>query len=427
MADSVKRSSLLTALIDPLRPTADHAEPTHRFTGGKLTWMVPLLIGVALLAVSCALALLGEDLRQQFYYSYLIGWTFCLSLALGALFIVLIKHLTKAHWIVVVRRIPETLVWSFPLLIVLFIPILIGLLDHDHGLYFHWTHDVANPASEYYDVILAGKVAYLNIPFFIVRMVFYFAIWTYLAYRLYTLSLRQDLEADPDIPVQQRRISAWGLPLCAVATAFSSYDLLMSLDPHWFSTIFGVYFFGGAFLAAFSFTAFMALLLQRSGMLPGVVTAEHYQDLGKLMFGFVVFWAYIAFSQYMLYWYGGIPEETVWFRHRLEHGWGTHSAALLVMHFILPFLLLLPRAVKRSAALLGIMAVWLLVMQWYDHHWLAMPVLHEHHAGFHWLDFSCWIGLFGVFYGAFVWRLGRHPLVPQGDPLLAKSLKFENA
>ncbi len=426
MADSVKRSSPLTWLIDPIAPTADQAERGFRFTGSNTTWLVPLLVGAALLVVSCALGF-SESFREQFYFSYLVGWTFCLSIAIGALFIVIIKHLTKAYWIVAVRRIPEALMWSFPLLLILFIPILLGFLDH-HGPYHHWTQEgIADPNSEYYDEILAGKVAYLNIPFYLVRMVFYFAVWIYLSYRLYTLSLRQDVDPDPSIPVQQRRVSAWGLPLLAVATAFASYDLLMSLDPHWFSTIFGVYFFGGSFLTAFSITALVAIMLQRLGMLRNVVTAEHYQDLGKLMFGFVVFWAYIAFSQYMLYWYGGIPEETVWFRHRMEHGWGAHSAMLLLMHFILPFLILLPRAVKRSIPLLGIMAVWLIIMQWYDHHWLAMPVLHVEHATFHWLDLSCWIGLFGVFFGTFVWRLSRHPLVPQNDPLLGKSLRFENA
>lgn len=420
MADSSIRSSFLTALLDPCRPTADQAERPYRFTASRMTWMAPLLIGVGLLVVS-AVGWVSD--ARQFYFSYLIGWTFCLSLAVGALFFVIIKHLTKAYWVVAVRRIPEVLLWAFPLLIVLFIPIIFGM----HDLY-HWTHEgLADPASEHYDEVLAGKVAYLNTPFFLIRMAFYFVFWTYLSYRLYTLSMRQDVDPDREIPALQRRVSAWGLPLMAITTAFASYDLLMSLDPHWFSTIFGVYFFSGAILSAFSFTALVAIMLQRVGMLRNVVTAEHYQDLGKLMFGFVVFWAYIAFSQYMLYWYGNVPEETIWFRHRLEHGWGLHSFVLLLMHFILPFLILLPRSVKRSVPLLGLMAVWLLGMQWYDHHWIAMPSLHADHAGFHWLDFSCWLGLFGVFFGAFVWRLSRHALVPQHDPLLGKSLRFENA
>ena len=419
MADSVNRSSLLTALIDPVRPTADRAEPPYRFTASRTVWLVPLLLGVALLVVS---AVGWATDSKQFYFSYLVGWSFCLSLALGALFFVTIKHLTKAYWVVTVRRIPEALLWSFPLLIILFIPILFGM----HDLY-HWTHEgIADPASPDYDEILAGKVAYLNTPFFLVRMVLYFAAWTFVSYRLYTLSIRQDVDPDREIPAMQRRVSAYGLPLAAVTTAFASYDLLMSLDAHWFSTIFGVYFFGGAFLSVFCLTALVAILLQRGGMLKNIVTAEHYHDLGKLMLGFVVFWAYIAFSQYMLYWYGNIPEETVWFRHRLEHGWEYHSLMLLLLHFILPFLILLPQFTKRSVAGLSVMAVWLLIMQWFDYHWIAMPGLHGDHATFHWLDFTCWLGLFGVFYGAFVWRLSRHPLAPQRDPLLGKSLRFEN-
>ena len=425
MADSLQRSSLPTWLIDSHAPTANRAEAPYRYTGGSVAFMAPVLIGVALVAVSAFIGW-SDSFREQFYFSYLIGWTFCLSLALGALFVVLIKHLTKAYWVVALRRIPEALAASFPLLAVLFIPILFGLFD-ESGLYHHWTAPgIDDPADAHYDEVLAGKVAYLNIPFFLIRTALYFAVWMVISSRLYALSLRQDVEDDPSIPARQRRISAWGLPLLAVTTAFASFDFLMSLDPHWFSTIFGVYFFAGAFLAAFSLMALSAILLQRAGMLRDIVTKEHYHDLGKFMFGFVVFWAYIAFSQYMLYWYGGIPEETAWFRHRMEHGWESHSAVLLVAHFILPFLILLPRGVKRSIPLLGVMAVWLLVMQWYDHHWLAIPVLHQDHATFHWLDLSCWIGLFGLFGGAFVWRLSRHPLVPQGDPLLGKSLRFEN-
>lgn len=427
MASTLKRSSLHHWLLDTWEPTSDYAKAEFRYSGGRLAYLVPMLVGAALLAVSITMGL-QEGFLEQFYFSYLVGWTFCLSLSIGGLFVVLIKHLTKASWVVVLRRIPEALAASFPLLAVLAIPILVGLFDTHYGPYHHWTASgIADPTDAYFDEILAGKVAYLNIPFFLIRVVLYFVIWTVISTKLYALSLRQDVSDDPDIPAKQRRTSAWGLPLLGLTTAFASYDFLMSLDPHWFSTIFGVYFFGGAFMSAFCLMALTAIGLQRGGMLRGMVTREHYHDLGKLMFGFVVFWAYIAYSQYMLYWYGGIPEETVWYRHRLEHGWQTHSAVLLVMHFVLPFVLLLPRFVKRSMTLLGIMAVWLLVMQWFDHHWLAMPVLHQEHATIHWLDITCWLGLCGVFLGAYAWRLSRHPLVPQQDPRLGNSLAFENA
>jgi hypothetical protein len=420
MADTVKRSSFLTALVDPVQPTAARSESDYAFKGGALGWTtIPFLIGAALLVVS-AIGWVVDP--EQFYFSYLIGWTFCLTVTLGAMFFVMIQHLTKAYWVVAVRRIPEVLMYAFPVLIVLFIPIFFGM----HDLY-HWTHEaVFDPASPEYDAILAGKEAYLTTTFYVIRIVLYFFIWTIISYKLYKLSIQQDVDPDPEIVLKQRRVSAWGMPLFAVTLAFASYDLLMSLDPHWFSTMFGVYFFAGSFLSGLCLITLMTILLQqRGGMLTHTVTKEHYQDLGKLTFGFVVFWAYIAFSQYMLIWYGNIPEETVWFRHRLEHGWQHLSAALLVVHFILPFLILLPRATKRSIPLMSIMTVWLLIMHWLDLYWLSMPVLHEH-ATFHWLDFTCWLGLFLVLLSAFTWRLSRHPLVPQNDPLLPKSLHFEN-
>jgi len=307
-------------------------------------------------------------------------------------------------------------------LALLSIPILIGM----HDLY-HWTHhDLVDPTSPLYDAVLAGKASYLNVPFFLIRLAVYFVMWTLISHRLYTLSVRQDVNPDRDTPARLRKTSAWGLPVLAVTTAFASYDLLMSLDPHWFSTIFGVYFFGGSFWVIMAVMALVAMMLQRDGMLRGVVTLEHYQDLGKFMFGFTVFWAYIAFSQYMLIWYGNMPEETVWYRHRLEHGWEYHSAALLIAHFIIPFFALISRGAKRIQPVLAFMCVWVIVMHWFDFHWLAMPVLHAEHATFHWLDFTSWLGLFSLYMALAVYRLSRHSLVPQNDPYLADSLKFVN-
>jgi len=161
-------------------------------------------------------------------------------------------------------------------------------------------------------------------------------------------------------------------------------------------------------------------------MLRKTVTPEHYQDLGKFMFGFVVFWAYIAFSQYMLIWYGNIPEETIWYLHRLENGWEVHSAILLIFHFIIPFMILLPRAVKRSKPLMVVMAIWLLIMHWFDLRWLTMPVLHPENPDIHFLDITCWIGLTSIFVAAFMYRLSQHSLVPLNSPYLAESLRFEN-
>ncbi len=419
MADTMKRNSILGGLVDPLRATRDAAKRAYQFRGDRRIWLVPVALGLALLGISF-LGLLQDS--ETFFFSYLAGWSFLLTTALGGLFFLFFNHLTRAAWSVTINRLNEALVWAFPLLMLLGIPLLFGL----HDLY-HWTHEaVYDPSSPEYDEILAGKRAYLNLPFWGVRLFVYFAIWTFISYRLYTFSLRQDVDPDDSIPAKLRSTSAWGLPLSAVALAFASYDILMSLNPHWFSTIFGVYFFAGGILSAVAVITLLAILLRRGDMLKGIVTREHYQDLGKYLFGFVVFWAYIAFSQYMLIWYGGIPEEAVWFQNRLQLGWEWHSAVLLLFHFVLPFFILLPRGTKRTIPIMFVMSVWLIGMHWFDIHWIVMPVLRES-GGFHWLDFTCWLGLTGIFAGSLMYRLSRHPLVPQNHPYLQDSLRFENS
>jgi hypothetical protein len=427
MADKVERSSLDTWLLDPLAATRSSAEGSYRFSVPQSAWLAPVGIGAALLILS----LVGWAVAPKtFFFSYLVGWTFCLTISLGALYFLFFHHLTKASWHIVVRRLAEHLAWSFPLLALLGIPLFaFGM----HDLY-HWTHaELYTTGSGGYDPIIAEKRAYLNPPFFYARLVFYFAVWTYISHRLYTVSVRHDARTDYDSPGKLRTVSAWGLPLTAVTTAFASYDLLMSLAPHWFSTIFGVYLFAGAAFAIFPVLVLASALLQRQGgVLRHAITTEHYHDLGKWMFGFTVFWAYVAFSQYMLYWYGGIPEETVWFRHRLEHGWYAFSAALFMLHFVVPFVVLLPRWTKRVLPVLSFMAVFFLVMHWFDLFWVVMPSMGEGTesgyvtGGFHWLNFTTWLGLAGLYFGGFIWRLGRHPLVPQNDPRIEESLAFEN-
>jgi len=420
MSETVKRNSPLFWLIDPLKSTSGSADQAYQSSWSKKAWMLPLIVGVIGLAVA---AMGWASDSHQFYFSYLIGWAFCLSIAVGAYFFVIIQHLTKARWSVVIRRIPETLMWSFPLLAVLGIPVLLGM----HDLY-HWTHhDLFDPMSETYDPVIAGKEGYLNTPFFLARVAFYFLIWTWISFKLYTLSIRQDNDPDPSIPKLQRKYSAIGLGLGAVITAFASFDILMSLDPHWFSTIFGIYFFAGSFMTIMAVMILVAFFAQKGGMLSTQIKVDHFQDLGKFMFAFTVFWAYIGFSQYMLIWYGNLPEETVFYRHRLEHGWETYSAILLLGHFVVPFMLLIGRWAKRFLPYLATLAVWMLVMQWFDMFWIIKPVFGADHASISLYDIAAWFGLAGVFTAAFVYRFNRHATVPQNDPRLHKSLSFTNS
>ena len=443
-------------LFDPVDAEGDRVPERYRFTGDQRWWLVPL--GVGLLLVVAAFAIGLGDL-QRALFAYLIGWVFCVSVALGSLFFVMIQHITKARWSTTIRRIPEALAASFPLLALAGIPVLLGMHD-----LFHWTHaDLYDPASPTYDSILVGKRVYLNTPFFIVRYVLYFAVWWWLGSRLYKLSVQNDAHPEPQNTLDLRKVSAYGIPLAAVTTAFASYDFVMSTDPHWFSTMFGVYFFAGGWLGALCLITFLALALRKAGMLPEV-TVEHTQDMGKFMFAFVVFWTYIAFSQYMLYWYANLPEEIVWFQKRFTGGWETVAWSLLLFHFLFPFLLLLPRMTKRIAPALAVMAGWLLVMHWVDLWWVTMPAMHGSEIGEHaqallpasdflaslgafaqdevvhhetmeihvtephlpLLEMAMWLGLFGLYVGATLLRLGRHALTPYGDPYFADSLRFEN-
>ncbi|MFT5141718.1 MAG: hypothetical protein ACI80V_000426 [Rhodothermales bacterium] len=416
----LRSSNPLVWFFDPIRPTGELAEERFRFSGSSMAWQIPLGIGIIALVAAFVTGSAGEDL-SQFYFSYLVAWAFAVSLALGGLFFLLIQHLTKARWSVVFRRIPEALVWSFPVLALMGIPIVLGM----HDLY-HWTHaDLLDPTSHHYDPVIAGKSGYLNTPFFLIRLAGYFLIWSVISYRLYTSSIRLDQTGDIAETRSMRVTSAWGLPLTAISVSFASYDILMSVDPHWFSTMFGVYFFSGSFMAIMAFMILMAMFFQRGGMLKEVTT-EHYQDLGKFMFGFVIFWAYIAFSQYMLIWFGNLPEETVWYAHRMAHGWENHSAILLVAHFILPFIILVGRWAKRLKPLLGFMALWLLAMHWFDFHWLVMPVLHPDHAQITPSDILALVGMSGILVGMVVFRLSRHSMVPQKDSRLGHSLAFRN-
>jgi len=449
----------LTVLLDPAAPSRDGAPEAYLLRDDARGWLVPLGLGLALAAVSF-LGLAADPTR--FYYSWLVGWVFCLSICIGCLFFVMIQHLTKARWSTTLRRIPELFAANFPLLAILGIPVLFGI----HDLY-HWSHaDLYEIGGSHFDRILAGKAGYFFWPgeaggtpaFWLLRVAAYFILWSYLGHRLLALSVRSDQAPDRAHTLAARRVSAWGLPLAAVATAFASYDLVMSLDPHWFSTIFPVYFWAGGWWAALATITLVALIWRRSGLLLEEITTEHLQDMAKFMFAFTVFWTYIAFSQYMLYWYGNLPEEIRWYQVRLGNGWQYLSVALLVAHFIIPFLLLLPRVTKRTLPVLAVATVWFLVMHWMDLAWLAFPTVPapagaEHavigaaqmlpaalqvagetavHAGaapaarFAWTDLTLGAGLFLTMFGATMWRATRHAVTPMGDPYFRESLRFEN-
>ncbi len=200
----------------------------------------------------------------------------------------------------------------------------------------------------------------------------------------------------------------------------------MSLDAHWFSTIFGVYIFSGAFLAVMSFLIIVGIYQRKHGVLADVITVEHYHDMAKLMFGFIIFWAYMAFSQYFLIWYANIPEENYWYLYRWENSWRYWSLIIIFGHFVIPFLGLITRAAKRSTKFLAFMCTWILVMHWFDLYWLVMPTHHQDGIHFSWMDITTLLGVGGIFVWYFWRRYSAHPLVPVKDPGLQASLEFTN-
>jgi len=377
--------------------------------------------GVIMLAIAAGMGFAENDGCAQLFHSYLVSYAFCLSFSLGALFFVAVNHLTRASWMIVIRRLSEVLAAGFPLMAVLFLPILIPLLMGNHSLY-EWS----DPHHVEGDHVLEGKSPFLNVPFFTVRAVIYFAVWITLSRFFLKNSRLQDERADPALILRMRKWSALTIVLFALTTTFAAFDWLMSLEPHWFSTIFGVYYFAGTMLAFFALMSLICLYLQERGRLSGVVTVEHYHDLGKYLFAFTFFWGYIAFSQYMLIWYADLPEETFWFLKRQTGAWTAVSVLLIVGHLLVPFAGLLSRHVKRSRAGLAFFAILLLLMHWVDMYWLVMPALHADVLNFGIIDLACLAGLLGLVLGGFLSRLRAGPLAPVNDPYLEESLRFRN-
>lgn len=390
-----------------------------KLTGESKFGTVALGVGVA--GVVASVAGLFID-HKTFYFAYLVAFMFWMAIALGGLFFTLIHHLVGAEWSIVLRRIPETLASAIPMMAILFIPIVLGM----HDLY-EWSHEEVVAK----DPLLQHKSAWLNPIGFTIRAYIYFGIWTLIAWTLYKASLAQD--DGKDVTEKMRVVSAPSMIVFALSITAAAFDWLMSLDPHWFSTIFGVYFFAGSWWSSLAFVTLLSMYLRGKSKLGEVMTVEHYHDLGKLMFGFTVFWAYIGFSQFMLIWYGNIPEETIWYKHRWEHGWQYVSMSLVIGHFVLPFLVLVFRASKRNFTVMKIAASWFLFMEFVDLYWLIMPTFNivnpDAHHGLHfsWQHLATFTGIGGLFLW-FVWnRLTSASVVPVGDPRIEASIHLKNA
>ena len=374
----------------------------------------------ALIAGALALAACGAGAflsPPAFFHSYLFAYVFFTGLSLGCLAVVMLHHSTGGAWGIPIRRMLESGTRTLPLIAVLFLPIALGMKH-----LYPW----ARPEEVAKDHLLQAKEAYLNVPFFLARTVVYFAVWLAIAYFLNRWSLEQDRGANPVLTRKLQLLSAGGLIAYGLTMTFASIDWVMSLEPRWFSTMYGVLYIAGQALNALAFVTALLVLLSRQAPLAGYVGSRHFHDLGKLLLAFVMFWSYVAFAQYLIIWAGNLPEEIPWYLRRLSGGWGWVGAALVVLHFALPFLLLLPESANRNPRLLASVAALVVAMRMVDVFWLVRPVFTQ--AGespatvrfqLHWLDLAAAVGIGGLWLAVFLWQLEERPLLPVNDPEFA--------
>jgi hypothetical protein len=394
-----------------LRPEQATIPPGHSWN------RLPVIGGGLALLGAVVCALLGAGNPKQFFFSWLVSFLFFVSLALGALFFVLIQYATQGGWSIVLRRIGETTFSTIPVMALLFLPLLFGL-----GHLYEW----AVPGAADHDALLRWKAPYLNVPFFLIRALLFFGIWSFMALTYYRGSRGQDATGDPAVSARLRLFAGPGIIVLALTQTFASVDWIMSLTPHWYSTMFGVYFFAGSFVGFIALLSVVAVAMRRAGLLDTVINAEHLQDVGKMLFAFMIFWTYIAFSQFFLIWYGNLPEETIWYKARMEGSWLAVSIFIMVGHFVVPFFYLMGKDVKRNGVTLAVGGAWLLLMHFVDLYWQVMPTLHPEGFSPSVLDVAAFVAVGGCFVAAVSWLMRRQALVPIRDPRLAESLAFEN-
>jgi len=372
-----------------------------------------LIVGIVGLVLAVGGAFLN---RPQFFQSYLLGFLFWTQLGLGCLALLMIHHVAGGGWGLVIRRLLEAGMMTLPLMALLFIPIIFGMQE----LYL-W----ARPEEVAHSAILQHKTPYLNVPFFIIRAVVYFAIWIGLAYLLNWRSRQQDQAAETPSGGPFHRLSGPGIVLFVLTATAASFDWMMSLEPEWFSTIYGFMFMAAAGAVAFAFVIPFVAELSKYEPLSGVVSTRHVSDLGNFLLATVMLWAYMAFSQYLIIWSANLPEEITWYINRTRGGWQTIGLLLIIFHFALPFFVLMSRGVKRNPQRLALVAGLVLFMRLVDLLWLVAPAFH--HSGFHlhWLDLVTPIGIGGLWLWLFIRQLKQKALVPVNDPLLQEITKHE--
>ncbi len=391
--------------------SASYAAPA----GVKRFQQRALIVGVLFLAVFGIGFFFSRD---QFFHSYVFAFSFWVGISIGSLALLMLQHLTGGGWGLVIRRVLEAATQTLPLMLILFAPIALGA---------HWIYRWMDAAEVASHPVLAGKAKYLNLPFFTIRGVICFAIWITLAYFLNRWSKLQDQTADRQYAKRMSTLSGPGMVLLVFAVTFASIDWFMSLEPEWYSTIYGFIFLASWTLSALAFTVAVMAALAKHEPMNRIVAQLHFHDLGKLLLALVMLWSYFAFSQFLIVWSGNLPEEIHWYLPRIHGTWGVLALAVIVLHFAFPFLFLLSRSFKRNSGKLVLVAVLILVMRLFDLFWTIVPSFTHEHFHVSWMDIVAPIGMGGLWLAAFAWALGKRPLIPINDPQYESVLEQKHA
>ncbi len=427
---------------------ADYRLPAG--SGWAGAWKIAAGVGVVGLGGSAAAWATDS---KRFAFSYLFAFFLVLTVSLGSMFFILVERLTKAGWSITVRRTAEFFASAAPVFFLLFIPVLFCMptlypwLSSGEGVESA-AHAQPAPPSPHGGVtlgaqrgepqedpeevaeaeVLAKKRPWLNRTGWLARAFIYFAVWSWIGLTFFRLSASQDGTKDPKLTLKAESLAPVAVMLFGFTLTGAAFDWLMSLLPSWYSTIFGVTIFAGSVVVMYATMILVTLSLRSAGHLKQAINVEHYHDMGKLLFGFLVFWAYVSFAQFMLIWYAAIPDETTFFHHRWDVGpWMYVSLAIVILHFVVPFFILLSRNVKRRLAALAFGAAWLIVMHVVEMYWQVMPYFGGGDITVSWIDLVCLVGVAGTYLAIVFHRMSKYPLIPIGDPRLSRALTFENA
>ncbi len=383
-----------------------------RWSKGRNALLLLALISI----VACIAGYIQNP--DRLFRSYLVAFAFVCTVGLAAFFFVMVQFLSGSAWSVTSRRIMENIMITVPACALLFLPIAFGL----HHIY-PWT----NPALVKSDALVRAKSGYLSDNFFILRTYGYFVLWSIWIFAIYRQSVKQDQQRSIRQMTIASRWSGTGLFLVVAVGTLAAWDWLMSVEPTWYSTIFGLYYLADGAVLFFSLMILISLGFRKAGILDKEINIEHYHDLGKWLFAMTCFYTYIAFSQYLLIWYANIPDETQFYRHRSVGAWLVISLSLPFIRFFIPFFTLLSRPAKRNLTILTVMSIWSVVVVYLDVYWVVMPVFYPNGPQVHWLDLAT-LGVTVSIAGLVFWsRFRKHALVPVGDLRLEQSLHFENA